>query len=97
MWSVDNSPVNRPGKLKPEPKRIEVPMTDQMIVARNQLYIEPFDVFDPHKPNRGLKIFHENFRPYRRKASIAIEGEAVVKKKRTEGISVDPAAVMAIE
>lgn len=65
-WAVENSPLSpKSGRLKPQPKKIEVPMTDRMISFRNQLYIEPFDVFDPHKPNRGLKIFHENFRPYR--------------------------------
>jgi hypothetical protein len=60
-----------------------------MITSRNQLYIEPFDVFDPHHPLRGKKRFDPNFRPIRSKINIKIEALEAVKKKRLNKVIVE--------
>lgn len=62
--------------------KIEVPTTSFLAAARNQLYCEPFDEFDPHKPARGKKIFNENFRPVRNNLNLEIKGDAVDKYKK---------------
>ena len=64
-------------------------MMSKMITGRNQLYLEPFDIFDPHHPLRGKKRFEANFRPLRSKINIKIEAEEVVRKKKTNKVTVD--------
>ena len=54
----------------------------KMITGRNQLYLEPFDVFDPHHPLRGKKRFDPNFRPIRSKINIKIAGGEATRKKK---------------
>ena len=49
-----------------------------MIAGRNQIYCEPFDVFDPSSPLRGKKRFNENFRPLRSKINMKINAEEVI-------------------
>ena len=91
VWSVDNSPVSaNSNPLGSEHKKTEVPTTDRLINFRNPLFIQPFEMIDPNKKKHGLKIFHENYRPNRRRAVISIEGEAVVKKKLMSDITIDP-------
>ena len=43
-----------------------------VLIGRNQLNLEPFDVFDPHHPLRGKKRFNDNFRPLRSKINLKI-------------------------
>ena len=62
--------------------KIEVPTTSFLALSRNQLYCEPFDEFDPHKPARGKKIFNENFRPVRANINLEIKGDAVDKYQK---------------
>lgn len=69
-----------------------MPTTSFLAAARNQLFCEPFDVFDPHMPPRGKKIFNENFRPYRSNINLEITGDAVTKNKKRQVISIDPLA-----
>lgn len=64
-------------------------LMSKMITGRNQLYLEPFDVFDPHHPLRGKKRFESNFRPLRSKINIKIEAEEVVRKKRANKVTVE--------
>ena len=52
----------------------EMSTVSQMIAGRNQIYCEPFDVFDPNHPLRGKKRFNENFRPLRSKINLKIGG-----------------------
>lgn len=52
----------------------------KMINGRNQLYLEPFDVFDPHHPLRGKKRFDPNFRPIRSKINIKIAAAEANRK-----------------
>lgn len=61
----------------------------KMMTGRNQLYLEPFDLFDPHHPLRGKRRFQPNFRPLRSKINIKIEADEVVKKKRDNKVTVD--------
>jgi len=42
----------------------------EMRLGRNQMYMEPFDVFDAHHPIRGKKRFNKNFRPLRSKIDL---------------------------
>ena len=49
-------------------ERHDALIIDKMIVSRNQVYREPFDVFDPTL--RGKKRFNENFRPLRSKINL---------------------------
>lgn len=57
--------------------------------GRNQLFMEPFDVFDPHHPLRGKKRFNSNFRPLRSKINLNIGGEAVdLSKKKNNKVTV---------
>ena len=72
-------------------KKIEVPTTSFLAGFRNQLYCEPFDVFDPHMPPRGKKIFNENFRPYRSNINLEIKGDAVTKEKKRQTMKINPA------
>ena len=60
-----------------------------MMNGRNQLFMEPFDVFDPHHPLRGKKRFNSNFRPLRSKINLNIGGEAVdTSKKKRDKVTV---------
>ena len=54
-------------------KKDESLVVDKMLVGRNQIYCEPFDVFDPNAPLRGKKRFNENFRPIRSKINLQIK------------------------
>ena len=53
-------------------QREEQNILSKMFIGRNQLFLEPFDVFDPHHPIRGKKRFDPNFRPLRSKINIKI-------------------------
>lgn len=53
-----------------------------MMTGRNQLFLEPFDAFDPSHPIRGKKRFDPNFRPIRSKINIKIAAPEVTKRKR---------------
>jgi hypothetical protein len=44
----------------------------EMRLGRNQLYMQPFDVFDIHHPVRGKKRFNKNFRPLRSKIDLKV-------------------------
>lgn len=62
--------------VKPSPRAApELNILSQMISNRNQLYCEPFDVFDPMAPLRGVRRFNENFRPLRSKINLKITAE----------------------
>jgi len=78
LYGITHGPSLKKREIKkPQQQyvRIEVPTTVAMANARNQLYCEPFDVFDPHMPRRGKKIFNENFRPLRSKINLEIHLE----------------------
>ena len=60
-----------------------------MAAGRNQLYLEPFDVFDPNAPLRGKKRFNENFRPLRSKINLKITAEEAQRKKRSARVTVE--------
>ena len=60
-----------------------------MIGARNQIYCEPFDVFDPNHPLRGKKRFNDNFRPLRSKINLKITAEEAQKRKRSNKVTVE--------
>ena len=64
-------------------------MLSKMMVGRNQLYLQPFDVFDPSHPLRGKKRFNPNYRPIRSKINIKISGEEANRKKRQNNVSVE--------
>ena len=70
-------------------KKIEVPTTSFLIAARNQLYCEPFDKWDPYHPIRGKKVFNENYRPFRANINLEILGDAVNKDKPKMQITID--------
>ena len=53
-------------------KAIEVPYVDKIMMHRNQLYMEPYDAFDPSHPLRGKKRFDRNFRPLRTRINLEI-------------------------
>mmetsp|Transcript_876 Transcript_876/g.1325 ORF Transcript_876/g.1325 Transcript_876/m.1325 type:complete len:111 (+) Transcript_876:555-887(+) len=55
--------------------------------------MEPFDVFDPHHPLRGKKLFDEGFRPLRSKINIKISAPEAVTRKRVNKITVDQGAI----
>lgn len=61
-------------------------MVDAMMIGRNQIYCEPYDVFDPSHPLRGKKRFNENYRPIRSKINLKIAADAVIEspKKRNQ-------------
>ena len=62
--------------VKQSPKATpELNILSQMIGNRNQLYCEPFDVFDPMAPLRGTRRFNENYRPLRSKINLKITAE----------------------
>ena len=102
--AVDNSPslrgspsirsINNQGSalkrhnsnISPEP---EITTVSQMIGARNQIYCEPFDVFDPNHPLRGKKRFNDNFRPLRSKINLKITAEEAQKRKRSNKVTVE--------
>ena len=61
--------------------------------GRNQVFMEPFDVFDPHHPLRGKKRFNESFRPLRSKINLKIAGSAAegnqeVTRKKKDKVTV---------
>ena len=53
------------------------------------MYLEPFDIFDPHHPLRGKKRFDPNFRPNRSKINIKIEAAEAARKKRDNKVTVE--------
>ena len=65
----------------------------KMITGRNQLYMEPFDVFDPHHPLRGKKRFDPNFRPIRSKINIKIAAPEATRKKRVNKVTVEQGVI----
>ena len=67
----------------------ETNMLSKMIAGRNQLYMEPFDVFDPNHPLRGKKRFDANFRPIRSKINIKIAAPEAIRRKRENKITVE--------
>ena len=67
----------------------EMSTVSQMLAGRNQIYCEPFDIFDPSHPLRGKKRFNENFSPLRSKINLNITADAVTSKKRTTKVTVE--------
>ena len=67
----------------------EITTVSQMAAGRNQLYCEPFDVFDPNAPLRGKKRFNENFRPLRSKINLKITAEEVQKRRKANRVTVE--------
>jgi len=63
-------------------RREEQNIVSKMMTGRNQLFLEPFDAFDPSHPIRGKKRFDPNFRPIRSKINIKIAAPEVTKRKR---------------
>ena len=59
-----------------------------MMAGRNQIYCEPFDVFDPNAPLRGKKRFNENFRPLRSKINLQIKDAGVQARDRNNRVTV---------
>ena len=68
-------------------------MLSKMIAGRNQLYMEPFDVFDPNHPLRGKKRFDANFRPIRSKINIKIAAPEAIRRKRENKITVEQGVI----
>lgn len=64
----------------------------EMRLGRNQLYMQPFDVFDIHHPVRGKKRFNNNFRPLRSKIDLTVKIEEAAKKEK-EKIAVNQSLV----
>ena len=64
-----------------------------MAAGRNQLFIEPFDIFDPNHPLRGKKRFDRSFRPLRSKINMKIGGEEAVKRKRITSVTVEQGVI----
>lgn len=68
-------------------------MLSKMISGRNQLYLEPFDVFDPNHPLRGKKRFDESFRPLRSKINIKIGAAEALRKKKLNQVTVEQGVI----
>ena len=51
--------------------------------------MQPFDTFDPHRPQRGKKRFDDSYRPVRSKINIKINAPEVVSRKRVNKITVE--------
>lgn len=75
---------------RPSPKPLEeTNFLAKIMAGRNQLYMQPFDTFDPQRPLRGKKKFDESFRPVRSKINIKISAPEVVSRKRVNKITVE--------
>ena len=84
------TPIMKGGANELKPARLtEQNMLSKMIAGRNQLFIEPFDIFDPNHPLRGKKRFDRSFRPIRSKINMKIGGEEAVKRKRITSVTVE--------
>ena len=70
-------------------KSSETATTDLLVAGRNQLFLEPFDAFDPHHPLRGKKRFNENFRPLRSKISLKFGNDLITDVKKKQGMKLD--------
>ena len=70
-------------------KSSETATTDLLVAGRNQLFLEPFDAFDPHHPLRGKKRFNENFRPLRSKISLKFGNDLIADVKKKQGMKLD--------
>lgn len=79
-----NSGANTKGLRKEETN-----ILSKMVTGRNQLFLEPFDVFDPHHPLRGKKRFDSSFRPLRSKINIKINAPEATRKKRINKVTVE--------
>ena len=64
-----------------------------MVTGRNQLFLEPFDIFDPHHPMRGRKRFDPSFRPIRSKINIKINAPEAARKKRVNQVTVEQGVI----
>ena len=88
------TPVMKGGAVELKPARqTEQNMLSKMIVGRNQLFIEPFDCFDPNHPIRGRKRFDRSFRPIRSKINMNIGGEEALKRKRVTSVTVEQGVI----
>ena len=74
-------------------RKEEQNVLSKLICGRNQLYMEPFDVFDPNHPLRGKKRFNENFRPLRSKINIKIGAAEAIRKKRINKVTVEQGVI----
>ena len=87
-----NLPTNSRGG-RSEVRRDEANILSKMITGRNQLFLEPFDVFDPHHPLRGKKRFDSSFRPLRSKINIKINAPEASRKKRINKVTVEQGVI----
>ena len=78
---------------RPQPRLDEVNMATKMALGRNQLFLEPFDVFDPHHPLRGKRRFDVNFRPLRSKINLKIQAPEAARKKRVNKVTISQKAM----
>jgi len=63
----------------PPLRNAEVTTIDKIAMHRNQLYMEPYDAFDPAHPLRGKKRFDRNFRPLRTRINLEISTDEGAK------------------
>ena len=74
-------------------RREETNILSKMVTGRNQLFLEPFDIFDPHHPMRGRKRFDPSFRPLRSKINIKINAPEAARKKRVNQVTVEQGVI----
>ena len=88
-------PVGNAHALKAgsEMRREETNILSKMITGRNQLFLEPFDIFDLHHPMRGRKRFDPSFRPLRSKINIKINAPEAARKKRINKVTVEQGVI----
>ena len=75
----------------------EVTTLDAMMAGRNQIYCEPYDVFDPNHPLRGKKKFNDNYRPLRSKINLKISAEEAYSNKKRNTVNVKQEVLDAFE